>query len=122
MTHAKVRQPCRPFVNIPPVIRDGQVQVKLEPMRNVSGDSGGPLILPDAPARSISRGQPGLDTVVALTSFGVDPCLKGATGGYTLEGPFRDCIDTVLASIGESEPPVRTSSQLHHWLGSCQQH
>lgn len=74
----------------------------------MSGDSGGPLIIPDAPDRSISSGSSKFDTLVALTSFGVEPCRGGGSpGGYTLVGPFRDWIDSVIASIGESEPSVR---------------
>lgn len=77
-------------------------------MQFVSGDSGGPLIIADAPDRSISRGNPRFDTLVALTSFGVEPCEGGgAPGGYTLVGPFRDWIDSVLGSISKIEEPVR---------------
>lgn len=72
----------------------------LNPLMNFAGDSGGPLIIADSPDRSLSSGNPDFDTLVAITSFGPDPCNVGDTpGGYTLVGPYRDWIDTILESI-----------------------
>lgn len=58
-----------------------------------TGDSGGPLLLPDAPDRNVSAGEPRFDTLIALTSFGDPTCVSlDEPGGYTLVGPYLEWI------------------------------
>lgn len=74
-------------------------------MEIFSGDSGGPLIIPDSPDLSITRGTPRLDILVALTSFGGEKCEQdGHPGGYTLVGPYLDWIESIVQSINNNKP------------------
>lgn len=89
-------------------------------MRTVSGDAGGPLLIPHFRNRSISRGRPKSDMLVALASFGDKSCEDDdVPGGYTLVGPFRDWITSVLESVSEPEEPVRETSLSYYFDAPC---
>lgn len=62
-----------------------------------AGDSGGPILIPDSPDRSIKAGKPSLDTLIGLTSFG-DPNCKAfeKPGGYTLIAPYLNWMHGIM--------------------------
>lgn len=62
-----------------------------------AGDSGGPIILPDSPDRSVSAGTPRLDTLVGLTSFGDSDCASfDKPAGYTMIAPYMEWMFRVM--------------------------
>ena len=67
------------------------------------GDSGGPLIIRNAPGRNAAAGDPRIDQVIGITSAGPKDC---ADGSPTLYISIGSVWDWVLETIGES-PSVR---------------
>eukprot|EP00210_Caulerpa_lentillifera_P005401 g5163.t1 len=59
-----------------------------------AGDSGGPLLEPNM-QNNPSSGNPQLDLIVGITSFGNDDC-QGAPGVYTRISCYREWIDCVI--------------------------
>ena len=63
----------------------------------VLGDSGGPLLQPFAPRNDPSAGQPELDILVGITSFGDIKCgLSVLPSVYTDVGSFLDWIQDTI--------------------------
>ena len=57
------------------------------------GDSGGPLILADAPANQLEQGSPENDELVGIVSFGRENCgVAGFAGVYTRVSSFHEWI------------------------------
>ena len=66
-----------------------------------TGDSGGPLLLADAPKRYIEKGNPRFDVVVGITSYGYgdgesDQCSGFEPAIYTSVDYFRDWIEETI--------------------------
>lgn len=67
----------------------------------VSGDSGGPLLIPHIRDSNVSAGRPDLDTLVAITSFGDPDCTSYEVPGvYTLTAPYVSWIEEVTLKSG----------------------
>lgn len=64
-------------------------------IHGVSGDSGGPLLQPFAPGGNLSAGQPNLDVILGVTSFGdsLSKCGESQLPSvFTRVGSFLDWI------------------------------
>ena len=66
-----------------------------------AGDSGGPLLLADSPKRYIEKGDPSLDMVVGITSYGFADDESGQCSGfepavYTSVDYFRSWIQKTI--------------------------
>ena len=77
------------------------------------GDSGGPLLLLDAPYGNMEDGKPRLDMVVGITSFGyakdgTDPCSGNEPAVYMSVDYFLDWIEGVI----DCHPDVRSEERL----------
>ncbi|GMH36841.1 hypothetical protein BSKO_04714 [Bryopsis sp. KO-2023] len=66
-----------------------------------SGDSGGPLIDPQAPHGDIAKGNPEFDVVAGITSFGSSCSGVPAPGVYTFVAPYRSWIESMMSSTGQ---------------------
>lgn len=65
----------------------------------VSGDSGGPLLQPFAPGGIIAAGQPNLDVILGITSFGDSHSKCGMSNlpsVFTKVGSFLDWIHATI--------------------------
>lgn len=65
----------------------------------VSGDSGGPLLQPFAPGGDTSAGQPSLDIILGITSFGdsISKCgMSELPSVFTEVGSFFDWIHDII--------------------------
>ena len=73
--------------------------------RNVLGDSGGPILIPDSVAGDITRGRPEKDQIVGINSFGRGECNGQMPDVYTKVPYFLDWIwGTVEKVIPVSSP------------------
>ncbi|CAD7699406.1 unnamed protein product [Ostreobium quekettii] len=67
------------------------------------GDSGGPLLQADAPGLDASRGEPGLDIVVGIASFGELTCGESRNPDvFTRLSSFRPWIDNKITGTQSS--------------------
>ena len=61
------------------------------------GDSGGPLLYADSPGGSAKKGNPRLDLIVGIVSFGNGSCGKSTQPGvYTDVGYYREWIFGII--------------------------
>lgn len=69
-------------------------------LQNVSmndlGDSGGPLLAPDKPDDKLADGDPALDLIVGIVSYGPKKCDGSKAGVYTNVGFFYFWIKDVI--------------------------
>ena len=76
------------------------------------GDSGGPLLFLDAPLGVLANGDPNLDYVIGIVSFGPKPCgQRGRPGVYTRVSSFSPWITSVMKgqsseSLGGEETSI----------------
>lgn len=59
---------------------------------SLTGDSGGPLLIPHRRLRQIELGNPAKDLIVGLVSFGPEICGSERPGVYTSVFAFGDWI------------------------------
>ncbi|CAD7698874.1 unnamed protein product [Ostreobium quekettii] len=68
------------------------------------GDSGGPLFMADNPLNmNLSKGNPHVDLILGIMSFGPDLCARGRGGAYTRVSDMRDWIDAIMEGKAYSE-------------------
>ena len=61
-----------------------------------SGDSGGPLLIPDRPDGNLTAGMPQADLIVGVTSFGSGSCDASVPGVYTRISFMWEWIVSIL--------------------------
>ena len=64
----------------------------------IKGDSGGPLLQPDAPDGELKAGRPDLDLLVGITSYGLGSCENSTLGIYTHVGHYSEWIQSVISN------------------------
>ncbi|CAD7698941.1 unnamed protein product [Ostreobium quekettii] len=65
------------------------------------GDSGGPLLIANAPGSNTSNGRPQLDILVGITSFGEKDCETGSKPGvYAQVAAFHLWIEEIIETDG----------------------
>eukprot|EP00210_Caulerpa_lentillifera_P005054 g4827.t1 len=75
---------------------------------SAEGDSGGPLLKIDRPDGNYSAGDPKMDLLVGITSFGPKNAKDFKPGVYTSIGYFREWIDCVMkGKIAKENCPVK---------------
>ncbi|CAD7700443.1 unnamed protein product, partial [Ostreobium quekettii] len=68
------------------------------------GDSGGPLFIADNPlSGNLSKGNPHIDLILGIVSFGPAACARGRGGAYTRVSDMRDWIDAIIEGKTYSE-------------------
>lgn len=68
----------------------------------VSGDSGGPLLIPDKPNGNVSAGLPQLDLIVGVASFGSEACDTAVPGLYTKISYAWEWISEIIGGLNST--------------------
>ena len=84
----------------------------------LAGDSGGPLLLMDAPYGQLEDGKPQLDMIVGITSFGyagddADACSGDEPAVYTRVDYFLDWIERTITCHQDVRSEIHPSSSAH---------